>query len=341
MRTSVLIEMVIKLTMTADGDLRKGLNLVLPSLADKSQAVQLATAQVVPLFRYAEALEDLAEIVGIDVDSGLLDKSPASCGVSKGIGDACELAYLLDELCGMADLQSKQYALGLITDRVPDVDKRRALERCAELASWVTGSVVLSSASGQLREDRDDKVYERCTKDVLTCLDAVGKAISLEEKVEQRLTKRYGGSSQQKFQQQIQSLISSKPMHVFGELFWKDAVHSFERKEIDSWVDARIMAAEQELLASTQSVKTLPSPKHRMSTDPACCSAAQARATRRSRSFSPSRLPRRRRALSWLRRTSRRIRRFWQPRRGSSARRARTDRATRGRSSARLSSTPA
>ena len=75
MRTSVLIEMVIKLTTTADGDLRKGLNLVLPSLADKSQAVQLATAQVVPLFRYAEALEDLAEIVGIDVDSGLLYSS--------------------------------------------------------------------------------------------------------------------------------------------------------------------------------------------------------------------------------------------------------------------------
>ena len=338
MRTSVLIEMVIKLTMTADGDLRKGLNLVLPSLADKSQAVQLATAQVVPLFRYAEALEDLAEIVGIDVDSGLLDKSPASCGVSKGIGDACELAYLLDELCGTADLQSKQYTLGLITDRVPDVDKRRALERRAEIASWVTGSSVLSSASGQLREDRDDKVYERCTKDVLMCLDAVGKAISLEEKVEQRLTKRYGGSSQQKFQQQIRSLISSKPMNVFGELFWKDAVHSFERKEIDTWVDARIVASERDLLASAQPVVAEP---RRSAGCSRGFSDAQARATRRSRSCSPSRLPRRRRALSWLRRTSRRIRRFWQPRRGSSARRARTDRATRGRSSARLSSTPA
>ena len=69
--------------------------------------------------------------------------------------------------------------------------------------------------------------------------------------MEQRLTKRYGGSSQQLFQQQIQSLVSSKPKHMFGELFWKDAVHSFERKEIDSWIDMCIVASERELLAST------------------------------------------------------------------------------------------
>ena len=73
--------------------------------------------------------------------------------------------------------------------------------------------------------------------------------------MEQRLTKRYGGSSQQLFQQQIQSLVSSRPKHVFGELFWKDAVHSFERKEIDSWIDMCIVASERELLASTQPVK--------------------------------------------------------------------------------------
>ena len=80
-------------------------------------------------------------------------------------------------------MQSKQRTLELLAAQLPDADERRALEKKAEIASWVTGSVVYSSASGQLREEMDDKVWQRCTKDVLKCLDAVGKAISIEEKV--------------------------------------------------------------------------------------------------------------------------------------------------------------
>ncbi|KAL3928708.1 MAG: hypothetical protein SGPRY_002276 [Prymnesium sp.] len=251
-RTAVLFEMVIK--SKADGDLREGLRRALPGpLAAKSQAIQLAVAQLVPLFRCApHAFRRLANSLDIGINIGLLDESPASCGISKEIGDACELAALLDELCGTADLQSRQTKFEQICAKLPDLDKRRALERHAEIASWVTGSVVFSSASGQLCEERDTKVFARCTKDILTCLHAVGKAICLEEKVKKRLMKRYGGSSQQKFQEEIHGLISSKPKQVFSELFWTDAVHSFEPKEMENWVDACIVAAERELLTSTQ-----------------------------------------------------------------------------------------
>jgi len=253
--------MVIKANSESDGNLREGLKQVLPSLAAKSLAAQLAMAQIVPLFQELvelepQAFQEFAQrlLVDFDVDIDLLKQSTTSCGLSKEIKDVCALAGWLDELCAADDLQSKKYTLEQIERHVPDVHKRRALEKQAEVAAWVTGSMVLNSASGQVREERDEKVFARCTNDVLVCLDAVGKAISVEQRVEQRLTKRYGGSSQQLFQQQIQSQISSEPKHVFGELFWKDAVHSLERKEIDSWVDARIVASERKLLASMQPV---------------------------------------------------------------------------------------